>query len=127
MLEGNGAAVQCVDLLGLHAGYRRGLVLGVARRDRHLRALRPLARAHELGDVLGEGLGAERRLAQHDLADRLVDDLIEARHVRALLVRLKVDEAVQAREKQLVADAHDLLDAAHPDAREAHRDPGTRA
>ena len=42
--------------------------------------------AHELGDVLGECLGLERRLAEHDLADRLVDDLLEARHVRALLV-----------------------------------------
>ena len=96
-------------------------MLGVARRDRHLRARGPLALAHQLGDVLRERLGAERRLAQHHLADRLVDDLLEARHVRALLVALEVDEALQAREEQLVADAHHLLHAGDAHAREAHR------
>ena len=124
VLEGDGAAVQRVDLLRLHARHRRRLVLGVARRDRHLGARGALARAHELGDVLGERLGPERRLAQHDLADRLVDDLLEARHVRALLVAVEVDEAVEAREEQLVADAHDLLDAGDADAREPDGDAG---
>ena len=122
VLEGHGAAVQRVDLLRLHARHRRRLVLGVARRDRHLGALGALARAHELGDVLGERLGAERRLAEHDLADRLVDDLLEARHVRALLLAAEIDEALQAREEQLVADADDLLDARHADAREPDGD-----
>ncbi len=41
---------------------------------------------------------------EHDLADRLVDDLLEARHVRALLVGAEVDEALEPREEQLVAD-----------------------
>ena len=59
---------------------------------------------------------------RHDLADRLVDDLLEARHVRALLLAAQIDEALQAREEQLVADAHDLLDARHADAREPDRD-----
>ena len=127
VLEGDRAAVQRVDLLGLHAGHRRGLVLGVARRDRHLGALGALARAHELGDVLGERLGAERRLAEHDLADRLVDDLLEARHVRALLAAVEIDEAVEAREEQLLADPHHLLDAGDADAREAERDRRERA
>ena len=74
--------------------------------------------------MLGERLRAERRLAEHDLADRLVDDLVEARHVRALLIAAEIDEAVQPREEQLVADAHDLLDAGHAHAREPDRDAG---
>ena len=46
VLEGDRAAVQRVDLLRLHARDRRRLVLGVARRDRDLGALRrPGARA----------------------------------------------------------------------------------
>ncbi len=122
VLEGHRAPVQRVDLLRPHARDRRGLVLGVARRDRHLGALGTLAGAHQLGDVLGQRLGAERRLAEHDLPDRLVDDLVEARHVRALLVAAEVDEAVQPCEEQLVADAHDLLDARDADAREPDRD-----
>ena len=127
VLEGDGAPVQRVDLLRLHARDGRGLVLGVARGDRDLGALGALARAHELGDVLGERLGAERRLAEHDLADRLVDDLLEARHVRALLVAAEIHEAVQPREEQLVADAHDLLHARDAHAREADRDARARA
>jgi hypothetical protein len=73
-----------------------------------------------LGDVLGQRLGPEGRLAEHDLADHVVDDLLEARHVRALLARAEVDEAVQARGEELLlvarADADDLLDIrnAHP-------------
>ena len=64
------------------------------------------------------------RLAEDDLADRLVDDLVEARHVRSLLVAVEVDEAVEAGEEQLVADAHDLLDPRDADPREAHGDAG---
>ena len=94
----------------------------VARGDRHLGALGLLARAHELGDVLRERLRAKRRLAEDDLADRLVDDLLEARHVRALLLTAQIDEALQAREEQLVANVDDLLDACDADAREADLD-----
>ena len=61
------AAVQRVQLLGLDPGDGCGLVLGEAGLDRHLGAAGALALAHELGDVLGQRLGAERRLAQHDL------------------------------------------------------------
>ena len=96
-------------------------MLGIARRDRDLRALRSLAGAHQLGDVLSERLRPERRLTEDHLADRLVDDLLKARHVRALLVAVEIDEALQPRKEQLVADAHHLLDARHPDAREPHR------
>ena len=118
--------VERVDLLRVDARHRRRLVLGVARRDRDLGAQRALALAHELGHPLREVLGAEGRLAEHDLADRLVDDLLEARHVRALLVGSEVDEALEPRPEQLLgavlADPDHLLDAGHADAREADRE-----
>jgi hypothetical protein len=52
--------------------------------------------------VLGQRLGLERRLAEHDLADRLVDDLLEARHVRALLVGAELDDALEPRGEELL-------------------------
>ena len=61
-------------------------------------------------------------LAEDDLADHLVHDLLEARHVRPLLRSAEVDEAVEPREVELVADAYDLLDARHADPREPDRD-----
>ena len=116
-------AVQRVQLLGLDAGHGGGLVLGEAGLDRDLGAARALALAHQLRDVLGQRLGLERRLAQHDLADRLVDHLLEARHVRALLVRAEIDDALEPRREQLLGavlvEADHLLDAGHADAREA--------
>ena len=70
----------------------------------------------------GERLGLEG-LAEDHLVDRLVDDLLEARHVRALLVRAEVDEALELGVEELLvavrADADHLLDAGHADAREA--------
>ena len=120
-------AVQRVQLLGLDAGDGRRLVLGEARLDGHLGAARVLAAAHELRDVLGERLDLERRLAEHDLADRLVDDLLEARHVRALLVGAEVDHALEAGREQLLgavlAEPDHLLDAGDADAREAELRP----
>ena len=91
-------------------------MLGIARGDRHLGALGALARADVLGDVLRERLGAKRRLAQDDLSDGLVDDLLEARHVCALLIGGEVDVAVEPRVVELVADAHDLLHAGETEA-----------
>ena len=121
-LAGHGDAVQRVDLLREDAAVRRRLVLGVARLEVHLGAARALAVAHLLGDVLGQRLGAERALAEDHLADRVVDDLLEARHVRALLARAEVDEAVElGGEQRLVSarvDADDLLDVRHAHARE---------
>src|SRR5581483_12519910 len=68
----------------------------------------------------------ERRLAQHHLADRFVDDLLEARHVGALLVWTELDDAFEARREQLLAavlpDPDHLLDSGHADAGEAHLD-----
>ena len=94
-------AVQRVDLLRLDAGHRRGLVLRVARGDRDLGAQRVLALAHAPGDALGELLGLEAGLVEDHLADGVVDDLLEARHVRALLLRTEVDEALEVRGEEL--------------------------
>ena len=114
---------QRVDLLRRRFGDGGRLVLGVARRDPHLGAASLLAVAHALGDMRGQRLGLEG-LAQDHLVDRLVDDLLEARHVRALLIRVEIDEAFELRVEELLApvrpDADDLLDAGDADAREAH-------
>ena len=105
---------------------RGGLVLGEARLDADLGAAALLSRADELGDVLGQRLGLERRLAEDDLADRVVDDLLEPRHVRALLVGAELDHALEPRREQLLGavllDPDHLLDAGHADAREAQLD-----
>ena len=116
-------AEQRVDLLRGRAGGGRRLVLWIAGRDGDLGAHAVLAVAHALGDVSGKRLGLEG-LAEDHLVDRLVDDLLEARHVRALLVGAEIDEALELGVEELLAsvgaDADDLLDAGHADAREAH-------
>ena len=128
--EATAEPIQRVDLLRRDARHRRGLVLGVARGDRHLGAQGVLALAHLLGDVLGQLLGLEAALAEHDLADDVVDDLLEARHVRALLLGPEVDEAVELGVIELLcaewADADDLLDVGHADARERDAHGGRR-
>ncbi len=121
---GDSAADQRVDLLRLDPRDRGRLVLRVARVDHDLGPRRALALTHQLGDVPRQRLRAERSLSKHHLADRLVDDLLEARHVRALLVAVQVDEAVKARVEQLLADPDDLLDARHSDARKRQRNSG---
>ena len=115
MLEGDSPAEERVDLLGADARDGRGLVLWIARGDRDFGAVGTLTGTHELGDVLGERLRSERRLAEDDLADRLVDDLLKAGHVRPLLCGTQVHEAGQPRKEQLVANANDLLDTGDPD------------
>jgi hypothetical protein len=99
-------------------------VLGVARRDLHLGAGAALALAHPLRDVGGERLRVEC-LGEHHLVDRLLHDLLEARHVRALLVPAEVHEAIELRVEELLAlgaaDANHLLHAGHSDAGEADR------
>jgi hypothetical protein len=103
-------------------------VLGEAGRDRDLGAHRALVVADPLGDVRGEGLGLEG-LAQDHLVDRLVDDLLEARHVRALLLRAQVDETLDLGVEELLGavrlDAQDLLHPGHPHPREAYVGGGT--
>jgi len=71
-------------------------------------------------DVLGERLGLERRLVEDHLANRVVDDLLEARHVRALLAGAEVDEALQLGVEELLApvlpNPDDLLHPGDPDS-----------
>ena len=130
-LGGDGGAEQRVDLLRRDARHRRRLVLGVAGGDRDLGApARPGARARARR-CAAASVSAWKRLAEDDLADRLVDDLLEARHVRALLLRAEVDEALELGVEELLGavrpDPDDLLDAGHADAREAdlrRRAPG---
>ena len=75
-------------------------MLGIARGDVDLGAQAVLALAHDLGDVRRQRLGLER-LVQNDRLDRFVDGLLEARHVRALLARVQIDEAFDLRVEQL--------------------------
>jgi hypothetical protein len=77
-------------------------------------------------DLLGHLLGFEAARAEDHLADDVVDDLVEAGHVRPLLLRPEIDEAVEAGVIELLraarADAGDLLDVRHSDARQRHPD-----
>ena len=96
--------------------------LRVAGGYRDLGAQAALALAHLLGDVGGEHLGFEG-LAEDDLVDRLADDLLEARHVDAGLLRVEVDEALELGVEEVLGavglDPDHLLDPGHADPREA--------
>ena len=99
------------------------------RPDPDLRAERALALDDAARDVLGEHLD-EERLALDDELDRLLEELGEARHVDALLVRSQVDRAVDHRRHHrrgvAATDAHRLLDARDAGAGEGERDLGRR-
>ena len=73
-------------------------------RNPHLGAERSLALDDVRGDVLREHLD-EERLADHDLVDRLFEELGEAGHVNALLSRIQVDCALDLGGDQLLAAA----------------------
>jgi len=81
-------------------------------------------------DVLREVLD-EELLLDHDLVDRLLEDLGEAGHVHALLRRVEVDEALDVGGDESVAPAvlhaHGLLDAGDAGARKADADLGRRS
>ena len=119
---GHGDADQPVHLLGGDVGDRGALLHRVAGVDRDLAAQRPLALHDPLGDVLRQHLDPEG-LADHHLVDRLVDRLLEARHVDALLVRPEVAEAGDIRVEQplvaVVADPDRLRRPGDPGAGEA--------
>src|ERR671919_736801 len=129
-LRSDRGAEEGVELLGGDAGGGRRDGLRVAGGDRYLGAHPLLALANVGGDVRGEDLGLEG-LAEHDLVDRLVEDLLEAGHVDAGLLRIEVDEALELGVVELLlgvdSDAQDLLHTCDPYPREAElgaRAPG---
>ena len=88
--------MQRVQLLRGNPGDWGGLVLREARLHAHLGAARSLALADPLGNVLNERLGLEGGLVENDFPDHVIDDFLEARHVRALLLGAEVDNAFEA-------------------------------
>ena len=129
----HGGAEQRVDLLRLDArDAAPACAPGSAPRCGPRRGARPGGRGPSRRCAAASVSARKRALAEHDLADRVVDDLLEAAHVRALLVRAEVDEAVEAGGEQLLgavgADPDDLLDVGHAHARERdeqRREPGS--
>ena len=117
------------DLLRRQAGDRRAALERVLRPDLHLGPQRVLAPDDVRGDVLGQRLD-EERLADHDLVDRLAEDLGEARHVDALLGGIEVDGAGDLGGERLLAplvpDPDRLLDAGHAGAGQADPNLGRR-
>ena len=118
-------AISCVGrpVTGVRALQR---VLGL---DPHLGAQGVLPLDDVRRDVLRERLD-EERLADHDLVDRLAEELGKARHVNALLGRVEVDGAGDLRGERLlaplVADPDRLLDSGHPGAGQADAHLGRR-
>ena len=112
------------------AGHRGSPLERIARDDPHLRAQRRLTVDDVAGDVLGEVLD-EQRLADHDLLDRLLEQLREARHVDAFLRRLEVDRAVDLGGDELLrvamAQPDRLADAADAGVREPEADVRLRS
>ena len=84
--------------------HRRPPLQRIPRGDSHLGAARFLTPDDVLRDVLCQLLD-EEGLADHDLVDRLLEQLGEAGHVDALLARVEVDEAVDLRGDELLGAA----------------------
>src|SRR6266545_5149346 len=101
----------------------------VARRDPHLCAACRLPGDDVPRDVLGELLD-EEGLLDHDLVDRLLEQLGEAGHVDALLLRIQIDRAVDLRGDELLRpappQADRLFDALHPGPGQAELHLGRR-
>jgi hypothetical protein len=116
-------------LLRGELGHRRSALARVARDDAYLGAPGALPPDDVLRDVLGELLD-EERLADHDLVDRLLEQLRKARHVDALLRGVEVDRAVDRRGDQLLgrapAQANRLANAGDAGARETQLHVGQR-
>ena len=106
-------------------------VTGVVRRIGQRAVIRTSARSALLAlddlrrDPLRELLD-EQPLAEHDVADRLVEELGEARHVHALLVAGEIDGALDLGGHHglgvAAPDPDRLLDAGHARARERELD-----
>ena len=108
---------QLRDLLCRQAGDRRLALERVLRLDPHLRAQCVLTLDDVARDVLCERLD-EEGFADHDLVDRLAEQLGKARHVHAFLARLEIDGAGDLGGKgllvPLVPDPDRLLHPGHP-------------
>ena len=104
---------------------RRRSLDRIARRDPDLGAQGLLALDDVRGDVLREDLD-EERLADHDLLDRLLEELGEARHVDALLRGIEIDRGLDLGGDLLlapaVADPDRLADAHYSGAGQAEPD-----
>ena len=114
-------------LLRREPGHRRRAPDRPACRDARLCTERPLPLDDVSRDALGEHLD-EQRVAEHDLLDRLVEQLGEAGHVDALLTAVEVDGALDLgrHHRLLVAapDADRLLHAGDAGARQRQPDGG---
>ena len=112
--RGGGDPEQGDQLLRSQPRDRRRALDGVPRSDPHLGAQRVLALDDVARDVLGKTFD-EQHLADHELVDRLLEELREARHVDALLRGVEVDEAVDLgrdeRVSATVLHAHGLLNS----------------
>src|SRR5215211_2438348 len=101
----------------------------VARDDPDFGAQGALALDDRARDVLGEHFD-EQRLSDHDLLDRLLEELRKARHVHALLRRGEIDGAVDLGCDQLLAapppQPDRLFDALDARARKAELDVWAR-
>ncbi len=121
---------QLRDLLRRQPGHRRLALERILGLDPHLGAQRVLALDDVGGDVLGEGLD-EEGLADHDLVDRLAEELGKARHVHAFLARIEIDGARDLGGEgllvPLVPDPDRLLHAGHPGPRQPELDLGDRS
>ena len=120
-LRGGREPDQRNELLGPETGHGRPPLERILGDDLDLGAQRALAFDDLRGDAGGELLDQERFL-DHDLLDRLLEQLREARHVHALLRRIEIDGAIDVRGDQLlvlaIADPDRLADAADAGARE---------
>ena len=114
-------AISCV----CEAGDRRAPGERILRLDSHLGPESVLPGDDVSRDVLGERLD-EERLADHDLVDRLAEQLGEPRHVHALLGRIEVDRARDLGGEGLlvpfVANPDRLLHAGHAGPGQAELD-----
>ena len=112
-------------LLRRQAGHRRRAPHRPARRDPNLGPDRALALDDVPRDHLRDLLH-DPRLAEHDVTDRLVEHLGEARHVDALLPPREVDRALDLgghhRLGVASADPNRLLHSGHAGARERELD-----
>ncbi len=115
------------DLLRREARHRCSARERVLRFDPDLGTQRRLPVDDVPRDVLRERLD-EEGLADHDLVDRLAEDLGEARHMNALLGRVQVDRARDLGGEGLlvafVPDADRLLDAGDPGPGQPQLDVG---